>query len=39
MKVNKIETIDFLKIDTEGYEYEILLGLKDKLRGVKTSNV
>ncbi len=35
MKVNKIETIDFLKIDTEGYEYEILLGLKDKLRGVK----
>ena len=35
MELNKIETIDFLKIDTEGYEYEILLGLKDKLKSVK----
>tara|TARA_B110000014_G_scaffold137621_1_gene95222 strand:- start:42 stop:770 length:729 start_codon:yes stop_codon:yes gene_type:complete len=35
MTINKIETIDFLKIDTEGYEYEILLGLKNKLKNVK----
>ena len=35
MTINKIETIDFLKIDTEGYVYEILLGLKNKLKNVK----
>jgi len=28
-------TIDFLKIDTEGYEYEILLGLEDRIKLVK----
>ena len=29
---NNISTIDFLKIDTEGYEYEILLGLEGKIQ-------
>ncbi len=32
---NNINKIDFLKIDTEGYEYETLLGLKEKLKKVK----
>jgi FkbM family methyltransferase len=32
---NNMTNIDFLKIDTEGYEYEILLGLEDKIRLVK----
>ena len=27
---NKLNLIDFLKIDTEGYEYEVLKGLKTK---------
>ena len=31
----EVDRIDFLKIDTEGYEYEILLGLKEKLTKVK----
>ena len=31
-----IGKIDFLKIDTEGYEYEILLGLEDKIEFVNT---
>ena len=30
MNLNKINKISFLKIDTEGYEYEILKGLKKK---------
>ncbi len=29
---NNIEKIDFMKIDTEGYEFEILLGLENKIR-------
>ena len=32
---NLIKFIDFLKIDTEGYEFEVLLGLNDKLKNVK----
>jgi|TARA_B110000259_G_scaffold188488_1_gene248140 FkbM family methyltransferase len=32
---NNMTTIDFLKIDTEGYEYEILLGLEDMIKLVK----
>ena len=32
---NSMTNIDFLKIDTEGYEYEILLGLEDKIKLVK----
>jgi len=35
MKLNNINLIDFLKIDTEGYEYEILLGLEQNLSKVK----
>ena len=35
MENNNINFIDFLKIDTEGYENEILLGLKQKLSKVK----
>lgn len=31
----KIEKIDLLKIDTEGHELQILLGLKDKINNVK----
>ena len=27
--------IDLLKIDTEGYEYNILLGIKDKIQNIK----
>jgi len=32
---NKIKYIDFLKIDTEGYEYEVLKGLKKNIKNVK----
>jgi hypothetical protein len=32
---NDYRNIDFLKIDTEGYEYEILLGLKNRLKDIK----
>ena len=32
---NAIKNIDFLKIDTEGYEYEVLLGLKKKILDTK----
>jgi len=35
MKVNNYNLIDFLKIDTEGYEYEVLLGLEKNLSKVK----
>ena len=31
IKKNDIKIIDFMKIDTEGYEYEILKGLGDKI--------
>jgi FkbM family methyltransferase len=31
----KIDSIDFLKIDTEGYELNILMGLKNDIRNVK----
>jgi len=34
IKKKKIENIDFLKIDTEGYEYEILIGLGKKINCV-----
>ena len=30
MDENKLNFIDFLKIDTEGFEYEILKGLENK---------
>ncbi len=33
--INSIEKIDFLKIDTEGYEFDVLLGLKNKIEKVK----
>jgi len=32
IKKNNIEKIDFLKIDTEGYEFEVLLGLENKIQ-------
>ena len=35
IKEKKIDHIDILKIDTEGYEFNVLLGLKDKLQNVK----
>ena len=31
---NKIDKIDVLKIDTEGYEFEILQGLKNQIKVV-----
>ncbi len=36
MDLNNINKISFLKIDTEGYEYEILKGLKKKIQSVDT---
>ena len=35
MKIKNIEIVDLLKIDTEGYEYEVLMGLKDKISNIK----
>ena len=35
IKKNKIKKIDLLKIDTEGHELQVLLGLKGKLKIVK----
>lgn len=35
IKENKISNIDFLKIDTEGYEYEILKGFGEMIRKVR----
>ena len=32
MNLNNINKISFLKIDTEGYEYEVLKGLKKKIQ-------
>ena len=36
MELNNLDKISFLKIDTEGYEYEILKGLKKKIQLVDT---
>ena len=35
IKKNKLEKIDILKIDTEGYEFEVLKGLGDKIMNIK----
>ena len=32
IEINNIKKIDFMKIDTEGYEFEILLGLESKIK-------
>jgi FkbM family methyltransferase len=34
LKTKKINRIDFLKIDTEGYEYKVILGLKKHISKV-----
>ena len=34
MEENKINYIDFMKIDTEGYEFEILKGLNHKISAI-----
>jgi FkbM family methyltransferase len=34
-KKNKIPKIDFLKIDTEGFDYKVLLGSKNSLKNVR----
>ena len=34
LEKNNINSVGFLKIDTEGYEYEILKGMKDKIKFV-----
>ena len=31
---NKYKSIDFIKIDTEGFEYEIILGLDEEIKNV-----
>lgn len=36
-KKNFLNKIDFIKIDSEGYEYEIILGMKDFLKKKKSS--
>ena len=36
MKNNKIFKIDFLKIDTEGFEMKVLVGLEHKLENIST---
>jgi FkbM family methyltransferase len=36
MYQNNFNRISFLKIDTEGYEYEILIGLKKKIKSIDT---
>jgi len=36
MKKNNFDKISFLKIDTEGYEYEILKGLKKRIEFIDT---
>ena len=33
--INSIEKIDFLKIDTEGYELDVLIGLENKIEKVR----
>ena len=35
LKKNNINKIDFLKIDTEGYELEVLIGLKNTIKNVR----
>lgn len=35
LKKNRINNVDFLKIDTEGYEYKVLLGLKKYISKVR----
>lgn len=35
VKNNRIKEIDFLKIDTEGHEYQILQGFKDQLKMIR----
>ena len=35
LEEKKLQKIDFLKIDTEGFEFEILLGLKEKIKNIK----
>ena len=34
-KIQKIKRIDFLKVDVEGYEYEVLKGAKEIIKNVK----
>ena len=36
MELNNLDKVSFLKIDTEGYEFEILKGLKKKIQLVDT---
>ena len=34
LEENNIDQVDFIKIDTEGYEYEILKGLNEKFKNI-----
>ena len=33
----QIEKVDLLKIDTEGHEFEVIKGIKEKIKNIKFS--
>ena len=35
IKLNKLQSIDLIKIDTEGFEFEIIKGLQDSINLIK----
>ena len=35
IELNKLQSIDLIKIDTEGFEFEIIKGLKDSISSIK----
>ena len=37
--LNELKSIDLLKIDTEGFEYEVLLGAKNLLENKKVNKI
>ena len=35
LRIKKLSKVDLIKIDTEGHEYEVLQGLRNKIRNIK----